>query len=42
MKWLSRFEKEDYPSWAYLLVIVTLGLAKKPIEWWFKQREIIK
>ncbi len=32
-QWLARFEKDDYPGWAYLLVICTLGLAIKPIEW---------
>ena len=34
--WLSNFEKYDYPGWAYFLVILTLGLAKKPIERFFR------
>ncbi len=41
-EWLATYEKNDYPGWAYLFVILTLGLAKKPIEWWFRRINYVK
>ena len=35
-QWLAVFEEDDYPGWAYLLVVLTLGIAIKPIEWFFE------
>lgn len=30
---MAVFEEDDYPGWAYLLLIFSFGLLKKPIEW---------
>ena len=38
-KWFAIYEEDDYPAWAYVLALLTLSLAVKPIEWYFECKE---
>lgn len=38
-EWFARYKCDDYPFWAYLVAILTLGIAIKPLEVLFRRKK---